>query len=616
MAGTTEWMEVDEIDAAENTSAIISRFTPCTKYQFAVSAVMIDGEGEETETEKQLGPEIMTELSQTTPYKIPRFTPKARKDKLDIVWQNSDCIDYYVIKACLKDTLYTSCPYNATVTQTNYGSTGVSHTITGLTTCTEYNIHIIPVVIGKGEFPSVPETVSTSDGTPEAPEFNITIKEGTFEVSINWIPIICASGYKVYYRTANESESEAVKVAPNSENEMIFTNNLPCQTYSYAVTTMFNEEESPRAEKDWKYVVMPPDTELLHTLKMVDHDEGKVTLKIELPDENEHCAIEQYKVVYSNGENCCENSCTSQTRAFTPDELKNGDIVLNINGTPENVYFKSRVLYRNHEQWSKEAEYIGDDNSRKTCGGNANTGKLPLVPIVGGVAVLILVATVITVLMMKRNRYRNIDHGKDSNNKTERRYQHVQNILHVDHEETQKLNKSDNDTVYVESKHRNESSSNHSYVLISQNEEVHKLDDVQANSEMLENCTETQNIGSCPNVMSDGRKESQKLNETYAHPEKVEQDNTIEDINEEQECTNSVTRHAFKLNSHSADDDEIENSNGKENIYDDGNVEGNNELETRESNQSLKNQAEVENDNTKETNISPENAVNIGEVQK
>ena len=142
--GVEEWIEVDEIDATEATETIVSSVTPCTKYQFAITGVLVGPDGAESETEKELGPEVITELDETTPFKAPRFTPTAGDDKLELTWGHADCIDSYVVKACPKAGPYTDCP-EAPVTPEDNGNKMISHTITGLQSCTEYDVHIIPV---------------------------------------------------------------------------------------------------------------------------------------------------------------------------------------------------------------------------------------------------------------------------------------------------------------------------------------------------------------------------------------------------------------------------------------------------------------------------------------
>ena len=54
-----------------------------------------------------------------------------------------------------------------------------------------------------------------------------------------------------------------------NEAQKVFSENRPCQTYSYSVSTMVNDDESERTEGNWKNVVMPPKTNLVPTIKVV-----------------------------------------------------------------------------------------------------------------------------------------------------------------------------------------------------------------------------------------------------------------------------------------------------------------------------------------------------------
>ena len=430
--GVDEWMEVDETG---DTAMTVRELTTCTRYQFAITAVLVDAEDRETETEKELGPETVTELDETTHFRAPRFSAQAGDNTLDIVWGHADCIESYMVKVCPKEGLYTDCPSEPVVPEDN-GNKEISHTISGLESCTEYDVHIIPVLQGK-EFTAHPETVRTTNGIPEAPQFDVVLKDGSSEASITWTPVNCASAYKIYYKVEEDGpESEDVEVALNSEKEKTFAENRPCQTYSYAVTTMVNEEESERPENDWKNIVMPPKTDLQPTLKMVTHDEGKVTLKIDLADENKQCGIDQYEVVYSKETSCCGDDCATETKVFKPEELNNGDIVVNVTGDVTGKIFKARVLYKDHAEWSRQAEF--GEKAEQRCGGGG-ASELPLIPIVVGVAVLALVVIVVTVLLVKRSRNRNFDPEKAENGNGPNKNHH-QNLVNSDEEETQKLN--------------------------------------------------------------------------------------------------------------------------------------------------------------------------------
>ena len=428
--GADTWIEVDEISATEATETTVSSFTPCTKYQFAITGVLVGPDGTETETAKELGPELVTELDETVPFKAPRFTPTAFDDKLDITWGHADCIDSYVVKACPLSGAYTDCP-EIEVTPENDGNKMISHSITELQSCTEYDVHIIPKRDGV-QFTAHPERVTTSNGVPEAPTFDVGVSEEA-GASVKWTPVNCASAYKIYYKAGDEEKPEVVSVSKD-EAEKVISETRPCQTYSYTVTTMVNEDESEKIDGNWKNIVIPPKKDLVPTIKVVDDDQGKVTLKIDLAEENNQCDIDQYEVEYSSGKSCCDgDECEMTTMTFTPAELNNGDIVLNVTGGAASTLFKARVKYTIENEWSAHAEHGALSSRLSSCN---TSGDLPLIPIVVGVAVLALVVIIVTVLLVKRSRNRNFDPEKAENGTSK----HHQNLVNSSEEETEKLN--------------------------------------------------------------------------------------------------------------------------------------------------------------------------------
>jgi len=441
--GMDEWMIVAEIDASESTETTVNEVTPCTRYQFGISAVLIDADGNESETEITNGPEITSDLDANTPFRPPRLTTHAGDTNLDISWGHADCISSYIVKACPKTGAYSDC-LEVAVSPVDNGDKMMSHTISDLTSCTEYDLHVIPVIEGKDvTFTAHPETVTTSNGAPEAPIFKVELKDGRSEASVTWEPVNCASAYKIYYKIGDEGATEEVEIASKSDKEKVFKNNLPCHTYSYSVTTMVNDDESPRQDDNWQNVEIPPNTELLPTIRMVDHDQGNVTLKIDLAAENERCNIAEYEVVYSDGKTCCQSKgdCKTKKVVKTPDELiDETDIVVSVGKEHEtSTIYKARVKYTN-EEWSREVSHGAESASLSNCGGDGG-GEFPLIPIVVGVAVLALVVIVVTVLLIKRSKNRNFDPEKAENGNTKKNgsNQH-QNLVNSDEEETQKLN--------------------------------------------------------------------------------------------------------------------------------------------------------------------------------
>ena len=315
----------------------------------------------------------------------------------------------------------------------------IKHTIEGLTPCTKYELQIAPVIKGK-VFTAQTIPVITTNGTPEAPQFEVILDPGTSEANVKWFEAKCATGYKIYYKDGEEAEEEKVEDAPESDRIKTFKGNKPCRTYLYSVTTMVNEQESPRLQ-NWKNVFIPPNKMTPPKLKLVAQDHDNVTLKINQATENEECTVDLYEVVYSSGQKCCElkDGCKTETKKFTPDELQDGeDIVLHLEGgVPDATIFKARVRYEQGNEWSS-VKSLGQE-SQSLCTKESKP-ELPLIPIVVGVAVLALVILVVTVLLIKRSRNRNFDPEKAENGNAKKSSNHHQNLVNSDEEETQKLN--------------------------------------------------------------------------------------------------------------------------------------------------------------------------------
>ena len=437
--GQEEWMELATILATEPTETTVNAVTPCTTYQFAISAVLVNADGTESETEKTAGEAQMTSLDHNTPFSAPRFSEIAGDNNLEITWGHADCIDSYIVKWC--ESLYSDCKTETAVPNDN-GDKMITHSIANLTPCTEYDVHIIPVVDGEDEnkFQASPNKVSTTNGAPETPNFKVALKDDSSAAMVEWEPVSCASAYKIYYKVESDAEEpEAVATVDRSEAAKIFEENKPCHTYSFSVSTMVNELESERQENSWQNVEIPPKYESLPSLKKIDHNQGNVTLQIDLSDDNKNCGIEEYEVVYSKGSSCCEakGDCTTETIRIVPEDLIDGkDIVVPVGlGAEENTVFKARVKYTNYNEWSSEVSF--GQQSQSLIGG-CGESKFPLIPIVVGVAVLALVVIVVTVLLIKRSRNRNFDPEKAENGHT-KNVQH-ENLVNSDEEEREKLN--------------------------------------------------------------------------------------------------------------------------------------------------------------------------------
>jgi hypothetical protein len=250
-----------------------------------------------------------------------------------------------------------------------------------------------------------PIAVRTTNGTPEAPEFEVEFVPGS-GVNVKWNEANCATGYKVYYKVEAD-ENEAVADASNSELMKAFEETTACQTYLYSVTTLVNEEESTRIGDNWKNVLIPPKASAKPSIKLVTTDHDNVTLQISPAEDNKQCKIDLYKIVYSSG--CCDlkESCESKTVEFTPEEAQDGQVLLNLEGAAHaDTIYKAQVSYGN--EWSEEASF-----GVQSCPvDEPEPVKFPLIPVVVGVAILALVIIVVTLLLVKRSRNRNFDPEK------------------------------------------------------------------------------------------------------------------------------------------------------------------------------------------------------------
>ena len=91
--GEEQFLLVAETEYSGANKASVGNIAPCTKYQFAVSAVWADG----NETEKTVGPELISDLDANEPFEVPNLHVINGDNKFDINWRHAACIESYMV---------------------------------------------------------------------------------------------------------------------------------------------------------------------------------------------------------------------------------------------------------------------------------------------------------------------------------------------------------------------------------------------------------------------------------------------------------------------------------------------------------------------------------------
>ena len=251
----------------------VDNITPCTRYHFAISAILDNGE----ETEKSVGPEMISDLEESEPFEAPNLFVLNADRHADVSWGHADCISSYLVKVC--QVAYTDC-LEAAVNPTDYidgaeNDRTIRYKIANLDPCTLYTLEIIPVIPGKA-FTARPQEFTTTNGTPQPPE-DLKVSLVGHKSELSWNPVQCSTGYKIYQRIGDqESGSDSPAEVTHSlrgEYEKL----VPCETYYYAVSTLVAEQESVKT--NWISVSVQPYMNEAPELKILNNENDNITLR-------------------------------------------------------------------------------------------------------------------------------------------------------------------------------------------------------------------------------------------------------------------------------------------------------------------------------------------------
>ena len=373
--------------------------TPCTKYHFAISAVMDNGE----ETEKSVGPEMISDLDEKDPFEAPNLFILNADRHADVSWGHADCISSYVIKVC--QVSYTDC-IEASVTPTDYidgneNDRTIRYKLENLDPCTLYTLEIIPIIPDK-IFTARPQEFTTTNGTPQPPEdFRVGLHH-TSEADLSWSSVQCATGYKVYQRIGDIESSEDSSFETTHQLKMAYDTLIPCENYFFAVSTLVAEQESIKTE--WSSIRVPPRTNETPELKILNNENDNITLRLDPSARNDRCEIAEYELSYSS-----DGGMNYVTKTLLSTDIASADIVLSFKGatTPLSIV-RGRVKYEGSNDWSSvvSTHEPGDHSAIK---GVANGGEsATLVPIVVGCLVAVAIVAVVAFFIVRRRRNRSL----------------------------------------------------------------------------------------------------------------------------------------------------------------------------------------------------------------
>ncbi|TRY61160.1 hypothetical protein TCAL_14959 [Tigriopus californicus] len=401
----SEWKEVESTDQDEIT---VSDITPCTQFQFAVSAV-VDG----LETEKAISDQIMSDLDENHPFEAPNLDIQNADREASLKWNHADCIESYVIKVC--QSSYTDCTEETLIPD---GEKTILHSVRNLEPCTQYSLEIIPAIPGK-MFTARPSEFTTTNGVPQAPtEFSAELVDG--KAVLNWEAIQCATGYKIYHKTNDNEGQESSTVTKNLSEE--YEDLTPCQTYYYSVSTMVDGQESDKTE--WQSLLIPPISELPPVLKIVHNEGDNITIRLEPSEINSMCQAAEYELSYSKNGNK-----PYKTKVISASDVPNRDILLAFKGaSSETMIVQGRMRYEDTSVWSEVASSRepGDMSEMQHIPSQTST----MVPIIIGAIVAFVIILIIIVFIVKKRRNRNnydaekAENGKQSSDETRKLNDH------------------------------------------------------------------------------------------------------------------------------------------------------------------------------------------------
>ena len=374
----------------------VDNITPCTRYHFAISAILDNGQ----ETEKSVGPEMISDLEENDPFEAPNLFVLNGDRHADVSWGHADCISSYVVKVC--QIAYTDC-LEASVNPTDFidgaeKDRTIRYKIENLDPCTLYTLEIIPVIPDK-RFTARPQEFTTTNGTPQPPEdFKVILKNKRAE--LDWSSVQCSTGYKIYQRIG-DSDADSSAETTNQLN-VEYDNLISCETYQFAVSTLVAEQESVKT--NWFDIRIPATLDEAPELKILNNENDNITLRLDPSAANERCSIDEFELSYSS-----DGGMNYFTKTILASDIPAADIVLSFTGatTPLSIV-RGRVKYENSIEWSPvvSTHEPGDHSAIK--GVNVSSDGATLVPIVVGCLVAIAIVAVVAFFVVRRRRNRSL----------------------------------------------------------------------------------------------------------------------------------------------------------------------------------------------------------------
>ncbi len=376
----------------------VDNITPCTRYHFAISAILDNGQ----ETEKSVGPEMISDLEENDPFEAPNLFVLNADRHADVSWGHADCISSYVVKVCQIE--YTDC-LEASVNPTDFidgaeKDRTIRYKIENLDPCTLYTLEIIPVIPDK-RFTARPQEFTTTNGTPQPPEdFKVILKNKKAE--LDWASVQCSTGYKIYQRIGDSEAETSASAETTHQLSAEYDDLISCETYQFAVSTLVAEQESVKT--NWFDIKIPATMDEAPELKILNNENDNITLRLDPSAANERCSIDEFELSYSS-----DGGMNYFTKTILANDIPSADIVLSFTGatTPLSIV-RGRVKYENSNEWSPvvSTHEPGDHSAIK--GVNVSSDGATLVPIVVGCLVAIAIVAVVAFFVVRRRRNRSL----------------------------------------------------------------------------------------------------------------------------------------------------------------------------------------------------------------
>uniref|UniRef100_A0A0K2T470 Fibronectinlike [Oryzias latipes] n=1 Tax=Lepeophtheirus salmonis TaxID=72036 RepID=A0A0K2T470_LEPSM len=380
----------------EETSEImvdIDNITPCTIYRFSVSAVLDDKETSKTESE-----DVISALDEEHAFEAPDLQVINGDQGADLTWLHAACIESYVVKVCKSQESEGECLEEAVIVENE--EVIINHHIRELMPCTGYTLEIIPIITDK-QFTARINEFTTTNGIPQAPHnFELALTADNSAIELSWEDVQCSTGFKVYRQEVDANEGEdSEETYLTSELNYRFEDPVPCEKYSFSVTTLVDEQESENS--DWFSVTIPPRKDVVPELKILNIEKDNMTLRLNPTDLNRKCIVQEYELVYGVS-SASLDTITSHADAES-------DIILNFQGaSASSAIVKGRILYNAGDGtpavWSAQ---VSNGNEKGDSIPLTSSGSSTLIPIIVGVLIAVVILVMIGFLVLRKQRNRN-----------------------------------------------------------------------------------------------------------------------------------------------------------------------------------------------------------------